>query len=288
MLQQDGYVMSDRKRLEKVNPLRRGQRADLRRMSSASQHTGPTDKNSRLAHTVSPPRKDRQQKVLHLVKRAETGGCTIERKNIHKQGHGASEQRHEKKEETQFRRLAHSSLQVSSHSFSSGIRMRQAIKSQAITLCGTPVCAAARRVHFSVGRRNRARHPTALIPTEASLFASRHTEQQRHAWRLSPENGLCHASNPLSSNHSSRKYKHLCRELLALEPYMALPARELTADLTADRCELPAAGLGSRSEPFSRGMSFCLYASRSGANKKSPVSVDWHYMTLRNHCQKAS
>ncbi|TNN79047.1 hypothetical protein EYF80_010726 [Liparis tanakae] len=39
---------------------------------------------------------------------------------------------------------------------------------------------------------------------------------------------------------------------------------------------------------FSRGMSFCLYASRSGANKKSPVSVDWHYMTLRNHCQKAS
>ncbi|TNN60008.1 hypothetical protein EYF80_029766 [Liparis tanakae] len=27
-------------------------------------------------------------------------------------------------------------------------------------------------------------------------------------------------------------------------------------------------------------MSFCLYASRSGANKKSPVSVDWHYMTL--------
>ncbi|TNN73011.1 hypothetical protein EYF80_016801 [Liparis tanakae] len=45
---------------------------------------------------------------------------------------------------------------------------------------------------------------------------------------------------------------------------------------------------GSRSEPFSRGMSFCLYASRSGANKKSPVSVDWHYMTLGNHCQKAS
>ncbi|TNN87835.1 hypothetical protein EYF80_001799 [Liparis tanakae] len=51
---------------------------------------------------------------------------------------------------------------------------------------------------------------------------------------------------------------------------------------------LPAARIGSRSEPFSRGMSFCLYASRSGANKKSPVSVDWHYMTLRNHCQKAS
>ncbi|TNN67616.1 hypothetical protein EYF80_022185 [Liparis tanakae] len=34
--------------------------------------------------------------------------------------------------------------------------------------------------------------------------------------------------------------------------------------------------------------SFCLYASRSGANKKSPASVDWHYMTLRNHCQTAS
>ncbi|TNN76180.1 hypothetical protein EYF80_013468 [Liparis tanakae] len=79
-----------------------------------------------------------------------------------------------------------------------------------------------------------------------------------------------------------------CRELLALEPYMALPACERTADRTADRCALPAARLGSRSEPFSRGMSFCLYASRSGANKKSPVSVDWHYMTLRNHCQKAS
>ncbi|TNN55244.1 hypothetical protein EYF80_034510 [Liparis tanakae] len=79
-----------------------------------------------------------------------------------------------------------------------------------------------------------------------------------------------------------------CREILALKPYMALPARELTADLTADRCELPAARISSRSEPFSRGMSFCLYASRSGANKKSPVSEDWHYMTLRNHCQKAS
>ncbi|TNN65424.1 Galactosylgalactosylxylosylprotein 3-beta-glucuronosyltransferase 2 [Liparis tanakae] len=26
---------------------------------------------------------------------------------------------------------------------------------------------------------------------------------------------------------------------------------------------------------------------RIGANKKSPASVDWHYMTLRNHCQKA-
>lgn len=89
-----------------MNPLRRGQWTDLRRMSSASQHRGPTDKNSRLAHTVSPPRKDRQQKVLHLVKRAETGGCTIERKNIHKQGHGASEQRHEKKAETQFRRVS--------------------------------------------------------------------------------------------------------------------------------------------------------------------------------------
>ncbi|TNN44117.1 hypothetical protein EYF80_045705 [Liparis tanakae] len=73
-----------------------------------------------------------------------------------------------------------------------------------------------------------------------------------------------------------------------LETYMALPASELTADLTADRCALPAARLGSRSEPFSRSMSFCLYASRSGTNKKSPVSVDWHYMTLCNHCQKAS
>ncbi|TNN35032.1 hypothetical protein EYF80_054799 [Liparis tanakae] len=39
--------------------------------------------------------------------------------------------------------------------------------------------------------------------------------------------------------------------------------------------ELPAARLGSRSEPFSRGMSFCLYASRSGANKKSPNTVTY-------------
>lgn len=65
-----------------------GQWTDHRKMSSASRHRGPTDKNSRPAHTVSPPRKDMQQKVLHLLERAETDGCTIGSKNIHKQGQG--------------------------------------------------------------------------------------------------------------------------------------------------------------------------------------------------------
>ncbi|TNN58288.1 hypothetical protein EYF80_031528 [Liparis tanakae] len=69
---------------------------------------------------------------------------------------------------------------------------------------------------------------------------------------------------------------------------MALPASEFTADRSSQL-------IGSGSEPRSAAaavldssMSFCLYASRSGANKKSPASVDWHYMTLGNHCQKAS
>ncbi|TNN74001.1 hypothetical protein EYF80_015822 [Liparis tanakae] len=91
---------------------------------------------------------------------------------------------------------------------------------------------------------------------------------------------------PPRSSHLPQN--HNCRESLALEPYMALPASELTADRTSQL-------IGSDSSPRSAAagvlhssMSLCLYASRSGANKKSPASVDWHYMTLGNHCQKAS
>ncbi|TNN44266.1 hypothetical protein EYF80_045549 [Liparis tanakae] len=44
---------------------------------------------------------------------------------------------------------------------------------------------------------------------------------------------------------------------------------------------------GKRERKRKSSMSLCLYASRSRANKKAPASVDWHYVTLRNHCQKA-
>ncbi|TNN80792.1 hypothetical protein EYF80_009026 [Liparis tanakae] len=68
--------------------------------------------------------------------------------------------------------------------------------------------------------------------------------------------------------------------------YQPVYQEELISQLIDARCRQRA--WQPQRASFSRGMSFCLYASRSGANKKSPVSVDWHYMTLRNHCQKAS
>ncbi|TNN80342.1 hypothetical protein EYF80_009366 [Liparis tanakae] len=71
-----------------------------------------------------------------------------------------------------------------------------------------------------------------------------------------------------------------------LEPYMALPARLLPADRDRAAAERDSLPLISGSESRSPGvqhssMSLRLYESRSGANKKSPASVDWHYKTLR-------
>ncbi|TNN66542.1 hypothetical protein EYF80_023228 [Liparis tanakae] len=53
-------------------------------------------------------------------------------------------------------------------------------------------------------------------------------------------------------------------------PYEARRHKDSEDEVELIEQLIDAARLGSRSEPFSRGMSFCLYASRSGANKKSP------------------
>ncbi|TNN59564.1 Immunoglobulin superfamily member 21 [Liparis tanakae] len=78
----------------------------------------------------------------------------------------------------------------------------------------------------------------------------------------------------IPKEHSVRN--KMCREILALEPYsiwlFRLVISQLISQLIDASCRQRA--WQPQRASFSRGMSFCLYASRSGANKKSPVSVD--------------